>query len=64
MTGAGPAEQVTDAIGSRVTKKECARVFDAFPDAVKETIARGDRICYSLGREAGRGRLHQRGPRQ
>ncbi len=44
MTKADLVEQVADAIGRRVTKKECALVIDAFLAAVKEALARGDGI--------------------
>ena len=44
MTKADLVEQVADAIGPRVTKRECGLVVDAFLDAVKEALARGDGI--------------------
>ena len=44
MTKADLVEQVADAIGPRVTKRECRPVVDAFLDAVKEALARGDGI--------------------
>ena len=44
MTKADLVEQVADAIGSRITKRECGLVVDAFLDAVKEALARGDGI--------------------
>ena len=36
--------QVADAIGRRVTRKECGLVIDAFLAAVREALARGDGI--------------------
>ena len=44
MTKADLVEQVADAAGPRVTKRECGLVVDAFLDAVKDALARGDRI--------------------
>ena len=44
MTKADLVEQVADAVGPRVTKRECGLVVDAFLDAVKDALARGDRI--------------------
>ena len=44
MTKADLVEQVADVIGPRVTKRECGLVVDAFLDAVKDALARGDRI--------------------
>ena len=44
MTKADLVEQVADALGLRVTKRECGLVVDAFLDAVKEALARGDGI--------------------
>ena len=44
MTKADLVDQVADAIGPRVTKKECGVVIDAFLAAVKEALARGDGI--------------------
>ena len=44
MTKADLVEQVADAIGPRVTKKECGLVVNAFLDAVKDALARGDGI--------------------
>ena len=50
MTKADLVEQAADAIGPRVTKKECGLVIDAFLGTVKEALARGDRIeLRSLG---------------
>lgn len=44
MTKADLAERVADAVGPGVTKRECGLVVDAFLDAVKDALARGDRI--------------------
>ncbi len=44
MTKADLVGQVADAIGSRVTKRDCGLVVDAFLDAVKAALARGDHI--------------------
>ena len=44
MTKADLVEQVADAIGPRVTKRDCGLVVAAFLDAVKEARARGDNI--------------------
>ncbi|MCY4399407.1 MAG: integration host factor subunit beta [Gemmatimonadetes bacterium] len=44
MTKADLVEQVADAIGPRVTKRECGLAVDTFLDAVKDALARGDRI--------------------
>ena len=44
MRKADLVEQVADAIGSRVTKKACGLVIDAFLVAVQEALARGDGI--------------------
>ena len=44
MTKAGLVEQVADVIGPQVTKRDCGLVVDAFLDAVKDTLARGDHI--------------------
>ena len=44
MTKADLVEQVADAIGRRITKRDCGLVVDAFLDAVKETLAHGDHI--------------------
>ncbi len=44
MTKADLVEQVSKAVGPRVTKKECALVVDAFLAAVQEALARGDGI--------------------
>ena len=44
MTKADLVEQVADAVGRGVTKRDCGLIVDAFLDAVKETLARGDHI--------------------
>ena len=44
MTKADLVKQVLDALGGRVTKRECGVVVDAFLDAVKEALARGEGI--------------------
>ena len=44
MTKADLIEQAADVTGQRVTKKDCALVVDAFLDAVKNALARGDHI--------------------
>ena len=44
ITKADLVEQVADALGGRVTKRECGLVVDAFLDAAKEALARGDGI--------------------
>ena len=44
MTKADLVEQVADAIGPRVTKRDCGLVVDAFLDTVKDALARGDHI--------------------
>ena len=44
MTKADLVEQVTDAIGPGITKKDCALVVDGFLNAVKRALANGDNI--------------------
>ena len=44
MTKADLVEQVADAIGPGITKKDCALVVDGFRNAVKEPMATGDNI--------------------
>ena len=44
MTKADLVEQAAGTIGQRVTKRDCGLVIDAFLDAVKDTLARGDHI--------------------
>ena len=44
MTKADLVEQVHEAIGPGVTKKDCAAVVDAFLNAIKQAIAEGEHI--------------------
>jgi integration host factor subunit beta len=44
MTKADLVEQVAEAIGPGVTKKDCGLVVDGFLNAVKAALARGDNI--------------------
>ncbi len=44
MTKADLVEQVAEAIGPGVTKKDCALVVDGFLNAMKRAIANGDHI--------------------
>lgn len=44
MTKADLVEQVHEAIGPGVTKKDCAAVVDAFLNAIKQAIAEGRHI--------------------
>ena len=44
MTKADLVEQAADALGPRVTTKDGGLVVDAFLDAVKDALARGDHI--------------------
>ena len=44
MTKADLVERVADALGPRVTKRDCGLVVDAFLDAVKDTLACADHI--------------------
>ena len=44
MTKADLVERVADALGPRVTKRDCGLVVDAFLDALKDTLASGDHI--------------------
>ncbi len=44
MTKADLVEQVADAIGPGVTKKDCALVVDGFLNAVKRALASGENI--------------------
>jgi integration host factor beta subunit len=44
MTKADLVEQVADAIGPGITKKDCALVVDGFLNAVKRALANGDNI--------------------
>jgi nucleoid DNA-binding protein len=44
MTKADLVEQVYEAIGPGVTKKDCGAVVDAFLNAVKQALADGEHI--------------------
>ena len=44
MTKADLVEQVADAIGPGITKKDCALVVDGFLNAVKRALANGENI--------------------
>ena len=44
MTKADLVEQAAEAVGPRVPKRDCGLVVDAFLDAVKDALARGDHI--------------------
>lgn len=44
MTKADLVEQVAEAIGPGVTKKDCALVVDGFLNAVKQALAQGENI--------------------
>lgn len=44
MTKADLVEQVADAIGPGVTKRDCALVVDGFLNAVKQALANGQNI--------------------
>ena len=44
MTKDDLVEQVVDALGRRVIKRDCGLVIDAFLDAVKEALASGNGI--------------------
>ena len=44
MTKADLVEQVADAVGPSVTKRECGLMVDAFLSALTEALARGDGI--------------------
>ena len=44
MTKADLVEQVAEAIGPGVTKKDCALVVDGFLNAVKRALANGEHI--------------------
>jgi integration host factor subunit beta len=44
MTKADLVEQVSDAIGPGITKKDCALVVDGFLNAVKLALTNGDNI--------------------
>ncbi len=44
MTKADLVEQVAEAIGPGVTRRDCALVVDGFLNAVKQALARGEHI--------------------
>lgn len=44
MTKADLVEQVAEAIGPGITKKDCALVVDGFLNAVKQALANGENI--------------------
>ncbi|TVP76984.1 MAG: integration host factor subunit beta [Gemmatimonadales bacterium] len=44
MTKADLVEQVADAIGPGVTKKDCALIVDGFLNAVKKAVYEGENI--------------------
>ncbi len=44
MTKADLVEQVTEAIGPGITKKDCAMVVDGFLNAVKQALTQGENI--------------------
>lgn len=44
MTKADLVEQVADAVGGHVSRRECGLVVDAVLDALKDALARGDGI--------------------
>lgn len=44
MTKADLVEQIAEAIGPGVTKKDCAAVVDAFLSAVRQALANGEHI--------------------
>jgi len=44
MTKADLVEQVAEAIGPGVTKKDCALIVDGFLSAVKQALAQGENI--------------------
>ena len=44
MRKAELVEQVADVIGPHVTKRDCGLMVDAFLNAVKDALARGDHI--------------------
>lgn len=44
MTKADLVEQVAEAIGPGVTKKDCALVVDAFLNAIKQAMSDGENI--------------------
>lgn len=44
MTKADLVEQVAEAIGPGITKKDCALVVDGFLNAIKRALAQGENI--------------------
>src|SRR5688500_20362783 len=44
MTKADLVEQVAEAIGPGITKKDCALIVDGFLNAVKQALASGENI--------------------
>ena len=48
MTKADLVEQVADAIGPGITKKDCALVVDGFLNAVKHALAKGENITQDV----------------
>ncbi|MDH3297797.1 MAG: integration host factor subunit beta [Gemmatimonadota bacterium] len=60
MTKADLVEQVYEAIGPGVTKKDCGAVVDAFLNAVKRALADGEHIEI---RGFGTFKVRQRRPR-
>ena len=44
MTKADLVQQVADAIGPGITKKDCALVVDGFLNAIKQAVSSGDNI--------------------
>jgi len=60
MTKADLVEQVYEAIGPGVTKKDCAAVVDAFLNAVKLALSNGEHIEI---RGFGTFKVRQRKPR-
>lgn len=60
MTKADLVEQVYQAIGPGVTKKDCGAVIDAFLNAVKQALSNGEHIEI---RGFGTFKVRQRRPR-
>jgi len=48
MTKADLVEQVAEAIGPGITKKDCSLVVDGFLNAVKLALANGDNVCLEF----------------
>ncbi len=44
MTKADLVQRAADSVGPRITKKDCGLVVDAFLDAVKDALERGEGI--------------------